>query len=178
MQQLYNDFIQWIQSVGLSDIFNIISTVFVAVFVPIASKLSTRAKVDAITTVAENKVLTENYNKNQKATEEKIEELKSTINELKSNNEQTKQLLEKFGGIIALLIQNAKTNASTKDLALKLFNIPTEKVEVVNQPKTTQEVVEQIITSVTEDIKTKVEKEESGQYDTLVDDLINKYGKQ
>ena len=177
MQQLYNDFIQWIQSAGLSDLFNILSTVFVAVFVPIASKLSTRAKVDAITTVAENKVLTENYDKNQKATEEKIEELKSTINELKSNNEQTKQLLEKFGGIIALLIQNAKTNASTKDLALKLFNIPTEKVEVVNQPKTTQEVVAQIVNTVTEDIKNKVQKEESGQYDTLVDDLINNYGK-
>ena len=178
MQELYNDFINWIQSVGLSDIFNILSTVFVAVFVPIANKLTTRAKVDAITSVAEKRVITENYDKNQKQTSDEIKELKETIKELKANGEQTQQLLEKFGGIIALLIQNAKTSVDTKALAIKLFNIPTEKIEKSEDTKkTTHELVEEIVNNVSDEVKVKVEKEQNGQFDTLVDDLISNYGK-
>lgn len=178
MQELYNDFINWIQSVGLSDIFNILSTVFVAVFVPISNKLTTRAKVDAITSVAEKRVITENYDKNQKQTSDEIKELKETIKELQSNGEKTQQLLEKFGGIIALLINNAKTTNETKNFALKLFKIPTEKIEKSEDTKkTTHELVEEIVNNVSEEVKVKVEKEQNGQFDTLVDDLISNYGK-
>lgn len=177
MKQLYMDFINWVQNVGLSEVVNILSSVFIVVFLPIAKKRITSAKVDAITTVAENKTITKNYDDNQKKTSVEIKELKETIKELQANGEKTQQLLEKFGGIIALLIQNAKTSASTKDLALKLFNIPTEKVEVKEQTKTTHELVEEITKVVEEEIKSSVEKEESGQYDSLVNDLLNEYVK-
>lgn len=178
MQELYLDFIEWIKSIGLGEILSIVVSAFVAIFIPVANKQTTNAKLEALVNVANNKTLTENYDSNQKKTNEKIEELKSTIKELEANNKITQELLEKFGGIIALLIQNAKTDSKAKDWALKLFSIPTEKLNVENKEITTKEIVSEIVEEVQQEVKEKVEKEESGQFDSLVDDLLKDYEQQ
>lgn len=177
MQQLWSDFINWIKASGLTEILSIGITTFLSVFVPRAFRNITNAKANELNAVATNKAITENYDANQKKTTEDIESLKNTIKELKTQTTEAMQTIEKLGGIIALLISNAKTNNFTKEQALKLFKIPSEKIEVQEQAKTTHELVEEIVNTVTEDVKTKVEKEESGQYDTLVNDLLKDYVK-
>lgn len=174
IKDLYTTFIEWSKEVGLTEILNYIIVVFNAIFVPLASRWIKNAKVKAIDAVATNKTITKAFNENQEKTDKEIAKLKSLVVELKEQNKEYANTLEKLGGIIALLIQNAKTNGNAKEYALKLFNIPTEvKPTTISQT----DVVEEIKKEVEKAVHEQATKEEKGQYDNLVDELVNNYGK-
>lgn len=173
MKELYLSFIEWTKNVGLSEILNYLVVLFNAIFVPIATRIVKNAKVKTIDAVAKNKNITQSYKESQEKTDKQVAELKNEISILKQQGEQSIATLERLGGIIALLIQQAKTNGNAKDYALKLFSIPTEKLEA--KQNNSSDVVKDIVKEVEKEVHEQAVKEQKGQYDSLVDELINHY---
>lgn len=173
MKELYLSFIEWTKNVGLSEILNYLVVLFNAIFVPIATHIVKNAKVKTIDAVAKNKELTSAIKESQTKVDKEVAELKKEISILKQQGEESIATIERLGGIIALLIQQAKTNGNAKDYALKLFSIPTEKVNV--KKENSSEVVKDIVKEVEKEVHEQAVKEQKGQYDSLVDELINHY---
>ena len=164
--EIWKQIVDWYNASGFSMIFESLIGVFVVVYNFIASNKLKASKLKEISSVATNKVLTEKINLSN-------EDISNKINAITTELKGSACILNGVVPTLLIIIQNSKIDPKSKQLALKTIELIGKGEPSVKQEEKLEDVVNEIKESVEQEVAESVEKEESGQLDSLVENLLS-----
>ena len=164
MREFWYEFLQWYESNGVEEIITWASGVFVIIFAAISKLSLNKSKIREINVVANNKTLKKNH-------DEVIEQFKKENEELQEQLYKLTVTTEKLVAMNMLILENARVDYKVKNAATKILNYDTGS----QAQKVVAEAVKDVLEETIKEVAEKIEKNETvGEYNELVDSLLNK----
>ena len=170
MRELWYEFLEWYQANGINEILTWAIGIFVTILTAVAKISSNKSKVREIRSVADNKSLKEQNEKQIQTIKQENEALKGEICDLKGNVSELKITVEKLVAMNYQILISARVDEKVKTIAGKIMNYDVKSVEQAKVKEAVNNVLEEVIETAKEDIKNK---NVAGEFDPLLDVLLN-----